>query len=68
MKYLNRKFLRDIRQLKLQFIALVSIIMIGAFFYIGLTAISGSLVKYIDPYYEKLGYRRVGSIFEVKAK
>lgn len=22
----------------------------------------------VDPYYEKLGYRRVGSIFEVKAK
>lgn len=52
MKYLNKKFLRDISQLKLQFIALVSIIIVGAFFYIGLTAISGSLVKYIDPYYE----------------
>ncbi|HHX04181.1 MAG TPA: FtsX-like permease family protein [Tissierellia bacterium] len=53
MKVLSKKFFRQIRQAKLQFFALVAIVAIGTFFSTGLTAISGSLSSYIEPYYQE---------------
>lgn len=52
MKSLTKKFWRQVRQAKWQFMALVAMIALGSFFYGGLTAISHSLDKYIAPYYQ----------------
>jgi putative ABC transport system permease protein len=53
MRKLNLKLLRDIKKSKGQFLSIVLVIAVGAFFYAGLVTISSDLSEYTDNYFEE---------------
>ncbi|MFD1851573.1 ABC transporter permease [Oceanobacillus bengalensis] len=53
MKKLHLKLLRDIKESKGQFLAIVLVIAVGAFFYAGLITISNDLSAYTEEYFEE---------------
>ena len=53
MKKLHLKLLRDIRQSKGQFLSIILVIAVGAFFYAGLITISSDLSAYMEDYFEE---------------
>ncbi|WP_265455499.1 ABC transporter permease [Enterococcus sp. HY326] len=52
MKGLLKKLLRDIKGNLAQFVTIVLIVAIGAFLYVGLASVAGSLKTYTQDYYE----------------
>lgn len=53
MKILSLKLLRDMKQSMGQFIAIVLVIAVGAFFYTGLVTLSDNLSAYTKGYFEE---------------
>ncbi len=52
MGQLNKKIIRDMRQMKGQFIAIIIVILVGAFFYGGMTNFARNLEDYADNYFD----------------